>query len=506
MLAFSTLIMGCVFDSEYPSKRPAAQPEISHALDTLYPSGSRPDRIVALYQPFLDSRLGASDSSEAEISAPVNVKESASGEIVQYRLTRRRFGSWNPDREFHWNLFLLQSAFLFPGGVPDTGGLEKSTPALYQKVHAEDAFTNYFDSAAAPGIWDRITTSTRPGAIGIAVRLSGGRDTVLIQFVVAGSPAGKAGMAAGMAILTVNDSSVTGIDSAMIRFQRFSSGDSGTAVALTAKSSDGSESTFRMVREPVAFPTVITDSLQGVGYISVNGFTPNTVGARSTHGEFRDALEATRRFPATLIDLRDNGGGSLDMVIKMCDEILPGGVIIRQLQRRFDEIARAPRMSEISVLATPGGSGETGPDGKSRKYLLLANGGSASASEIFLVALKEGIGAPIMGLKTYGKGVGQTVRSSPGKGLALVTVLKFKGASGLDYHKHGLEPDFPDASGPDTLLANAAARALEMAGPLAKAPATLSAASRADLAARAAAIDWNRREAVKVPGPLLITE
>lgn len=499
---------GCIFDSRHPvAISRVQQPNISEDLDTLAPAGAHPDRIVELYQPFLDRTLRAGDSSAAVSYAPVNIKESDSaGTIVQYRLKRQNFGSWNPALEFKWNYFLLQSTFFFRDDLPDTAGMEGKTPALYDRIHAaRDRFTRYYDSAAAPGVWSVITTSTNPGAIGVGVKLSPGRDTVLIQFVVAKSPAGRNGLTAGMAILEVNDSAITGADSAMPRFQRFATGDSGTVVKLRVLGPAGAVS-YTLTREPVAFPTVMSDSLEGVGYISVNGFTPSTVESKSTYTEFRDALATTRRFPVTIIDLRQNGGGSLDVAIKMCDEILPGdGVIIRQRQRYFDELSRAPRVAEVSVLSTSGGTGENGADGKPRKYLLLGDTGSASASEIFLIAVKEGVGAPLMGHRTFGKGVGQTVRNSPGKGLALVTFLKFTSRKGLDYHGIGLEPDYPDSAQSDALLANAAARAKAMAGiaamPSAKgtASAKTAAEARAALAARAAAIDWNRRQAVSVP-------
>jgi C-terminal processing protease CtpA/Prc len=247
---------------------------------------------------------------------------------------------------------------------------------------------------------------------------------------------------------------------------------------------------------PVAFPTVITDSLDGVAYLTITGFTPSTLGGKSTWTELRDALAATRRYAATILDLRDNGGGSLDVAMRMCDEIVPADqVIIRQVERRFDELALAPIETEIATLATAGGAGEKGPDGRAREFLLLANGGTASASEIFIAAAREGAGASLMGQKTYGKGVGQTVRNTPGHGLALITFLKFTSAARLDYHKIGLEPDYPDPAVGDELLAHAVRQAKESAGggPAAK----RSAARERSFAAAVAAAEWNRKQAAR---------
>jgi C-terminal peptidase prc len=493
-IAFSlaALIGGCIFDSERPAATDA-QAYRSRGLDTVLSANAHPDRVVALYQPLLDASLKPGASSAPEALSAVNIRDHGSKKVVQYQVTRQRFGSWSAELEFKWNFFLLKGNFLWVDSLPDTAGLAWQTQEFYGKVHPQDKFTNYFDSIAAPGILNKITNSTNPGAVGIAVKPSRAGDSVIIQQVVAGSPAGRAGLSAGMYILAVNDSATVG-DSALTRFQRFSTGDSGTMVRLTVLGANGT-STHDLVREPVAFPTVMIDSIQGVGYISISGFTPNTIGSKSTYTEFRDALIATRKFPVTLLDLRDNGGGSLDIAMRMCDEIVPKDtVIIRQLQRRYEEAAHAPLTSEIAAIGTSGGVGETGPDGSRRKYLLLGDSGSASAAEIFLIAIKEAVGAPLMGIKTYGKGVGQTVRNTPGKGLALVTFLMFTSRTHLEYHKIGLKPDIVDTSDSDQLLANAAAKALEMANrPAAK----FSAGARRELSDRATAIDWNRRQAVR---------
>ena len=328
-------LTGCIFSSKLPA--PSKNLSTTQIVDTLYPQNATPDRTVELFQPLLDGGLAPGKSTDPETYPPVNVKEKYSGQIVRYQLTRQRFGSWTSNLEFKWNYFLLQVNFLFPLGLPDTTGMAGKTSSLYDSVHLADAFTNYFDSAAAPGILNRITTSTKPGAIGIAVKLATGMDTLEIQQVVAGSPAHKAGLVVGMMILAVNDSSVVG-DSAAVRFQRFSVGDSGQSVVMTVLGAQGVIK-VTMIRAPVAFPTVLVDSLsENVGYISINGFTANTVGAKSTYTEFRDALSATKKFAVTILDLRDNGGGSLDIALSMCDEVLPAEtVIIRHVQRQYQD-------------------------------------------------------------------------------------------------------------------------------------------------------------------------
>jgi C-terminal peptidase prc len=482
-------LAGCLFDTVETAVPPRKYSSV--VLDTLYPSTVPAARTVALFQPLRDPSLAGQPPARPETFAPVHVKDGATGEIVRYVLTRQRFGTWTPGLEFQWNYFLLQVNFLFPLGLPDTAGLEGRTGSLYTEVHKTDRFTNYFDSAAAPGAMDRITTTTKPGGIGIEVGLGESGDSLLVRRVVAGAPAGRAGIARGMVVLAIDDSSVTG-DSALDRFARFAAGDSGEPIVLRMLDG-GTERDFRMVREPVDFPTVYADSLDGIGYIAVTGFMPATVDGLNTATEFRKALDATRRFAITLLDLRDNGGGSLDLALRMCDEILPAGaVIIRQQQRQFSEEDHVPLQSAVTHLATGGGAAEK------RSFVLLADGGSASASEIFLAAVRDGTGSPLVGQKTYGKGVGQVVRSTPGNGLALVTFLKFTGAKGLDYHGHGLEPDYPDTLTGDRLLAKAAEVARGGGSPAAR-KAAAGAKGSGKLADLAKVAEWNRRQALR-PG------
>ncbi len=509
LLFILSMFTSCIFDTRLPSSQePTSQTQI---LDSIYSTSAKAARSVQLYQPLFDPSLSPGTKSAVETFAPVNVKPNGSDEIVQYQLSRQKFGTWSAEQEFAWNYFLLQSNFIFIKGLPDTTGMKSNTKTLYDSIHLTDKFTNYFDSSAAPSILNRITSSTKPGAMGISVKVVPTLDTVEIARVAPNSPAMEKGLKKGMKILSIDDSTIVG-DSAVVRFQRFSPGDSGKGIKLKILGPEGIVD-VTLIRRPVAFPTVYIDTLSAsVGYISVSGFTPVTTENNSTQSEFHEALIATRNFPITLIDLRDNPGGSLDLSLEMADDILPlGKIIIRQEQRRFDENWHVTLTSEVTALATSAGVGEIMPNGSKRKYLLLANEHSASAAEILLIALKEGTEAKFMGKKTYGKGVGQTVRNTPGKGLALVTFLKFTSASGLFYHQIGIDPDYPDSSADDSLLIHATQKAEELisvtkAKPLAKQNGLGDLGISDALRKKAALVEWNRKQSMRekdwAPSPI----
>src|SRR5690606_34635775 len=139
--------------------------------------------------------------------------------------------------------------------------------------------------------------------------------------------------------------------------------------------------------------------------------------------------------------------------------------------------------TETAYHATPGGAGA------GRSFVLLADEGTASASEIFIAALRENLGAPLVGSRTYGKGVGQASINTPGGGIAIVTYGTARTASGADYNGVGLAPTHPSTEKPDAMLAQAAAVAV---------PGALARVAADGLAARrAGVITWNRRQALR---------
>jgi C-terminal peptidase prc len=398
--------------------------------------------------------------------------------VVEYRSSRRGYGSWNAERERQLHLFLLRGFFLEPGVFEDITGLT-NIDSLYARARRRDIHTRHIDSAEAAEYRRQIRTTVRPRVIGIQIRLNDAGDTIFLELVAPGSPAHKAGLRRGMPVLAVGDSAVTG-DSALTRFVRFVEADTTTA-RLTVGTSQG-PLTKTMVRDTVSFPTVLADSLGGAGYIAIFSFTQNTVEGGSTYEEFRRALDATRRFPSTVLDLRGNGGGSLPVVLRMCDEVLSGGVIIRLIERGLQ--GGASVRTETAYRANRGEKHE------GRAFVLLADDGSASASEIFIAALRENLQSPFVGASTYGKGVGQASFDTPGGGVAVITYGTARTASGLDYNGTGLAPTHPSTLKPDAMLVQAAGVAVP--GALAR-----RVDEAVETSALATVIDWNRRQAIR---------
>lgn len=471
------LCAACIFSPSSP-KTPLYPTAETTPYDTLT---SAPATVtVELFQPYHDPGLGAGGLSPLLLGYPKRVKEHGTGRVIEYHPSQRGYGSWNAERERLFQLFLLRAFFLPAGIFEDTAGLGH-IDSLYKRARLHDSHTRRIDSASAEEYKRLSRTTVRPRVFGIQIRLNDAQDTVFLEMVAPGSPAHNAGLRRGMAILAVNDSGITG-DSAYYRFARFTDADTVSA-KFTVLTPSG-PLTQTMVRDTVSFPTVLADSIGAAGYIAVFSFTASTVNGGSTASEFARALEATRRFPATVLDLRGNGGGSLGVVLQMCDAVLSGGVIIRLIER--DLQGGASIRTESAYKANAGSKDE------GRSFVLLADSGSASASEIFIAALRDNLNTPFVGTHTYGKGVGQASFDTPGGEVAIMTYGTALTANRLDYNGTGLLPTIPSALKPDAMLAQAVNVAVP--GGLAR----RAAAGYAGVdAQRTGVIDWNRRQALR---------
>ncbi len=471
------VLAGCLLA---PSSRSPQGPVVSTVPHDVL-TDAAPDVVVPLYAPYRDTDLGPDGRSALKRGTPVRVRQGGTGRVVEYRYSERGFGSWNEERERQLHLFLLRTFYLHPGVFDDSAAEALPFDSLYARARGHDAYTRRIDPAAAEEHRRQSRTTVRPRVMGFQVRLNDAGDTVLIEMVAPGSPAYNAGLRRGMSILAINGHNVTG-DSAAERFTRVAGADS-----LTTRITVGSPAGIRtetVGRDTASFPTVQVDSVAGAGYIAIYSFTGSTVDGGSTASEFRKALAETRHFPATILDLRDNGGGSLDVVMRMCDDLIGSGVMIRLRERNFDK--GASLLTEQTYSARGGGPGE------GRPYVLLANEWSASASEIFVAALRSTLNTPFIGTRTYGKGVGQASFDTPDGGIAIVTYGTVRTAEGSDYNGTGLQPTHPSTARPTAMLREAAAVAVP--GALARHAA--QGLGRRD-AGRADLIDWNRRQAIR---------
>jgi carboxyl-terminal processing protease len=158
-----------------------------------------------------------------------------------------------------------------------------------------------------------------------------------------------------------------------------------------------------------------------IGYILIYEFDSITI------SQFSNALKALEKMgmKGLIVDVRDNPGGLLDSVVKILDRLLPRGLIVYtedKYKNRTEENAK-------------------NPDKFDQPIVVLINGNSASASEIFAGALQDYEKATIVGTTTFGKGIVQRILPlSDGTALKL-TVSKYFTPKGRNIHGTGIEPD-----------------------------------------------------------------
>jgi carboxyl-terminal processing protease len=202
-------------------------------------------------------------------------------------------------------------------------------------------------------------------------------------------------------------------------------GQAGTSVNLTLKR-NGQSIEVKLTRERIELHAVehkLNTSPNGakVGYIRLKQFT-----ATATK-DMRLALQDLEAKGAQgyVLDLRSNPGGLLMASVEIARQWLNEGTIVSTKTR--DGIQDVKRANGHAITAKP--------------LVVLVNEGSASASEILSGALQDNSRAVLVGQKTFGKGLVQSVRGlSDGSGMT-VTIAKYLTPRGRDIHKHGIDPD-----------------------------------------------------------------
>lgn len=285
-----------------------------------------------------------------------------------------------------------------------------------------DPYTRYMNKADYAAFTEQ-TEGTFAG-IGVTVDLKG--DYVVVVQPFKGTPGEKAGLKPGDLIVAVDGKSTKGmaLDAAVSMIR----GPAGTTVVLTVqRTADGRTQTlqFRIRRAMIHVPTVeyevVQDSAGPVGFLVIRQFS------RGTALELKDALADLKSsgVKGLLLDLRFNPGGLLDEAVNVCAQFLSGGQVLSVVDRTRHEQPLYAR--SYTPFGLP--------------VVVLVNEWSASASEITAGALQDRKAATLVGVKTFGKGVVQTIYPISGGGGLSLTTSRYLTAGGRSIHKIGIEPD-----------------------------------------------------------------
>lgn len=259
--------------------------------------------------------------------------------------------------------------------------------------------------------------------VGVGVQVSQNVDTKVITVVkVFNGPAKDAGIQENDIITEVNgeDISAQDIDTVVDKIR----GEEGTEVTISVyRATDAKDYDYTMPRQKVENPTVEYEMLaDNIGYVQVSSFYEVT--AEQYIAAIKD-LES-QGMEGLIVDLRDNGGGLLDIAVEMLDFMLPAGKIV-YTEDKDGKVTSEYNSDEEQQFTKP--------------LAVLVNGYSASASEIFAGAIKDYGTGTLVGENTYGKGIVQRMFPLEDGSAIKLTIAKYFTPKGNDIHKIGIKPD-----------------------------------------------------------------
>ncbi|MDD6328426.1 MAG: S41 family peptidase [Eubacteriales bacterium] len=299
---------------------------------------------------------------------------------------------------------------------------ERQEEALYDGIMSglDDPYAGYYTQEE----FEELQEESSGEYVGIGAVLTQDVDKVItVVRPIAKSPAFEAGLLADDIICEVDGKDVSGEELELV--VKWIRGEEGTVAHLKVyRPSIEDYMEFDIRRRVVENLTVSSEMLDNqIAYVKVEQFNENT------DEEFAEQLDALRVKGAkgVIIDLRDNPGGLVTSVVNMCNYIMDDGVIVSTKDRDDNQIQCYQADDKLSMdLPT----------------VVLVNGNSASASEIFSGAMQDTGKAEIVGVQTYGKGIVQSVIPLSDGSAIKLTIAKYFTPNGTDIHTKGITPDY----------------------------------------------------------------
>ena len=269
----------------------------------------------------------------------------------------------------------------------------------------------------------KVNTAGELSGVGLQIGVKAGSKSIEVIAPIAGSPAAIAGILPRDIIVEIDatPTSELTLDTAAVRMR----GATGTNVSLIVQTSNQSPREVILIRQKIELNPVTaelhTENGRKIGYLRLAQFSAKAA------QELGENITKLKQQGATsyILDLRNNPGGLVQAGVEIARQWLNEGTIVYTVDRRgsIDEIDATGTALTEAPLA------------------VLVNEGTASASEILAGALQDNGRATLIGTKTFGKGLIQSLFDLPnGSGLA-VTVAKYETPNHHDIHKLGITPD-----------------------------------------------------------------
>ncbi len=281
-----------------------------------------------------------------------------------------------------------------------------------------DRYTQFFTPAEFKA-FNQALDPEKISGIGVMIEPDQATGCVRVTYVLPATPAERAGMAVGDVVTAIDGVSTKGqtVDVVSGRLR----GKSGTVVAVSVQHANA-PAVFTITREDVQPPTVVFKMLaDGIGYVWVMEF------GRATPNEFDTAVSRLNALgaKALVLDLRNDGGGYVNSALDISSRFIANKALLTVEER-------GKRATTIDADGNPS---------ISLPVTVLVNQYTASASEITAGALQDdGIGM-LVGAKTFGKGVMQTLTPLPDGAAIKITTAHYLTPSRRDINLRGIDPD-----------------------------------------------------------------
>jgi carboxyl-terminal processing protease len=300
-------------------------------------------------------------------------------------------------------------------GAKDDSLMEGAMKGVFEALG--DPYSVYMSASEFKSMNE--STSGNFGGIGVIVTKSE-EGYITVVAPVEDTPGEKAGIKTKDKIIKVDDKDLIGME--LDKAVELIKGKPGTKVVLTISRGDVTQPmTFEITREMINQKAVKSEVKESnVGYIRINSFDSDA------DKDFKRELTSlkAKKIKGLILDLRQNPGGYVSSCLEIADEILGDGMVV------YTEDINKNRQvynSKAGGLGVP--------------LVILVDGGSASASEILAGAVKDRNAGLLIGEKTFGKGLVQSVESlKDGSGFKLTT-QKYYTPNGISINKIGIEPN-----------------------------------------------------------------
>jgi len=301
----------------------------------------------------------------------------------------------------------------YPFPIEEGDLYEGIMKGLFQSL---DEYSDFLNKEEADEML--IETSGRLTGIGATIRTNNEGYLEIIK-VHENSPAEKSKLKKGDIITRVDDKDIKGMTSSeSVKLIR---GEKGTKVKLKVLRAKETLN-FEITRDEVIINPVSYEILDGnIGYLQLSEFSMNS------YIKVKNALKAfdEKNVKKLIFDLRDNGGGLLSTALSITELFVPSGKILSERTNKGT--------SKVYESKLPASKYE---------LVVLVNGNSASASEIFAGAVKDRKAGVLVGEKTFGKGVIQRLYPMQDGTILKYTYAEYLTPSGISIHKKGIEPDY----------------------------------------------------------------